>query len=192
MIEIISFKNFKSHIALFSIALVAILILIFFGLFSAKVSIDYKKSSDNLLNQAARFQWLIDNGSLINEAMLESEGILRSVLNSNSADPLVIGTNLQQTVREIANASGLEVQGSQIITPRIVDSLEMITVSTTLNGNLEALDNFLQQVYQVRPMIMLEQISLRPTRAVGSRRQGVSAEQDVQVQLQLTTPRVIR
>ena len=90
-----------------------------------------------------------------------------------------VGTDLQQRVRQLVDAQGLNVLQSQILPPREGVVVEQVPLQVTVEGGAESLRNLLLAFSSARPSIQVDAIVVQPS----SRRAG---DGGMRVQLELS------
>jgi len=86
-----------------------------------------------------------------------------------------IGTELQQRLRQLAEAADLKVAGSQILPAREEQGFSVITVAGTLEGETGALGTFLLALAAEEPPILVEKLAVQAPRS--RRRRGEETAQ---------------
>ncbi len=114
----------------------------------------------------------IDAGLVQATAELEKTAHVRELAGDR------IGTDIQQRIRRLAEASSVDVVGSQTLPVRALPGFEQIAVSFTLEATLEGVRNILVAVGHEVPYVQIDSASLSTT---NRRRDGVDPVLNVQL-----------
>ncbi|WP_151702569.1 type II secretion system protein GspM [Nitrincola alkalilacustris] len=147
---------------------------------------EYSDQVDALEPRIARLIGITQSHPELLEANLLIDAQLAELAYPASQDGTATGTAMQQVVRNLAQSSGMEVSGSQILPARSEGNLEMISLNLTLTGGLRALESLLLDLPTVRPLVFVDTIVIQPTRVRGS-----VEVQEVMVQIGVTSVRLL-
>ncbi len=146
----------------------------------------YHQESYDLIPRIARLKGLVASEAALRDANDSVREELAGLTYPMTQDPAATGAQLQQQVRAALEAAGLSVAGSQILPPQIDRLFTRIQLDLTASGSMEALEGGLLALEEVRPLVILESVSLQPVR---SRRRG-DEQQLVNVRLRLVALRL--
>ena len=175
----------RARLALGSSLLVVLALL---GLFGNELLFRYDWAHgrlDDIEPRHARLQGLAAAQERIVAARDEAQAVLarHAWPAESSADR--IGTDLQQRVRALAEASGMAISNSQILPVRPGNGFELVPVSVSLDGTDEGLRRLLLALPAEKPSIQVESIAMQ-----GGRRRANSPNYLV-VQLTVSAMRLL-
>lgn len=113
----------------------------------------------------ARLRGILERGEDINTARGAAIEWLAARTYPADADVGEIGTELQQRVRQLAEAAEVRVTGSQILPVRNETGFVVITVTGNLEGQTGALAAFLAALAAEEPPIAVERLAIQSPRA---------------------------
>lgn len=113
----------------------------------------------------ARLAGVFERGEAIVAAGRQVTEALAQLAYPATDDVGEIGTELQQRVRQLAEAAELRVVGSQILPVREEQGFTVVTVTGTLEGETGALAAFLAALAAEQPPIVVEKVAVQASRA---------------------------
>jgi hypothetical protein len=81
---------------------------------------------------------------------------------------------MQRDVRELVTVAGLSVSGSQILPRQAHEGYERLVLDLTAEGNIDSLEQALEALEEMRPLVFVQSLSVKPARV--SRRRTRQAE----------------
>jgi general secretion pathway protein M len=143
---------------------------------------EYGREIERLEPRIARLAGLIASEGKLRESSGELESRIYSVVIPAGTPTASAAASLQKDVRELATAAGLSVNNSQVLPPRELETLQKLAVRLRLDGDLAALDRFLEELAGFEPLILVESITIAPARS-NRRRGGPQGELRIDVQV---------
>lgn len=154
------------------------------GLFGlAAVGADYASERSRIEPRLARLQGLLDEQALLAERSEEAARLLRQLAYPAEQDVTALAAALQAEVRQLMDASGMEVSNSQVLPARPEELFERVAVKLTVSGSTEALSSALAALSAQRPQLLIESLDAFPERS--SRRKDGAPAQTVTAVLQV-------
>ncbi len=111
----------------------------------------------------ARLLGLRVSAESIGQSLARASAILARHTYPASAVADRVGTDLQQRLRNAAEAAGVGVSGSQIVPGKADQDMEDIGVSMTLDADVAQLQAMLERLEDQSPLIYLDSISFQPS-----------------------------
>lgn len=122
--------------------------------------------------RTARLLGMVENEASLAEAGAAAERALTEVAHAAKGDPAATAAALQRDVRRLMTEAGLSISGSQVLDSRSGDGYDQLRLDITAEGNINALDEALLQLEQMRPLVFVEVLRVKPVR---SRRRNANA-----------------
>jgi general secretion pathway protein M len=97
------------------------------------------------------------------------DSALRDLVVPASRDRANAAASLQRDVRGVMTDAGLTVNGSQVIAPREDEGYDRLGLDITVEGNVDAIEQALLGLEEMRPMVFVESLRIKPTRTGSSR-----------------------
>ena len=135
---------------------------------------------EDLERRHARLLGLRDAGPAIASALGQATADLARYAYPAAQGADRIGADLQQRVRQIAERAGVSVVGSQILSVRPGEGMEVVPLGLTLETDMTGLRDFLGGLAAEQPSIQLESLVVTM-----QRQRGAQSEGRVRVQIQL-------
>ena len=114
----------------------------------------------------ARLAGLIDAGEAISARAGQDASRLMLLVHPAEASLDQVGAAFQQTVRETAQAVGLEVATTQLLPVQSEGLYDRIVLSAMLNGSIDRFYEFFVRIEQLQPLPVVERVQLNPARQV--------------------------
>lgn len=159
------------------VVLLAVPVLLLAGAWAAELSARVWRMADvraDIEPRYARLAGILARGEDIVAANRAAADWLSRRAYPADADLGEIGTELQQRLRQLAEAADLRVAGSQILPAREEEGFSVVTVAGTLEGETGALGTFLLALAAEEPPIVVEKLAVQAPR---SRRRGEESAQ---------------
>lgn len=159
--------NLIAHRARLSVGSTLACVLLLAGLVLACIVDETMRADDTLENIAprhARLAGLRESADVIGQSAAVADTALAHYAHPATAGTDRIGTDLQQRLRAAAEAAGVGVVGSQIVSGKADNGLEDIPVSMTLEADLGQLQQMLQAVGELTPAVYVDSINIQRAR----------------------------
>ncbi|MFA5496326.1 MAG: type II secretion system protein GspM [Porticoccaceae bacterium] len=147
---------------------------------------DNSQRLEDIEPRIARLLGYIHSFDQLDVAAAHTHAQLASLTYPAGSDSAATGANVQQQLRHQLEAAGLSVTGSQVLAAQARQGFEEIRVNLTASGSMEALDQALLALQQMRPLVLVNSLELSPARA---RRND--PEQNVMLQLGVSVVRLL-
>ncbi|MDY0073251.1 MAG: type II secretion system protein GspM [Thauera sp.] len=132
----------------------------------------------------ARLLGLREMRAPLGEALAEMDASLARFAYPASSDLDRLGADVQERVRRLASASGLTINGSQILAPRKHAAFVELPLKITVSGSLEGLRELLAGLDRETPLVLVDQLEVSSMqRRV---RRGAAPAQQGQLAIQLS------
>lgn len=112
----------------------------------------------------ARMQGYAISEEQLGESVQTIRNRLLEVAYPATENSAAIGAAVQQQLRQHMELAGINISGSQLLSPRSHEGFEEIRVSFTGSGTMEALDQALVDLQQVSPLLFIREMSISPER----------------------------
>lgn len=139
----------------------------------------FAQEVDNLNPKTARLLGFVESEEELKTAAYAVEGVLDELVYSSEVDLATTEAALQKQVRGVMSAARLSVSSSQILPTRADESLERLNLEISVTGDIEALDGALESLRGLRPVVLVESITIKPLRIRASRGSKRSADPSV-------------
>lgn len=101
---------------------------------------------------------------------------LSGLAYSGQRDGAATATEMQQEIRELMTNAGLSISGSQILPRQQDQGMDRLALDVTAEGNIDALEQALQDLEILRPIVVVKSLLLKPTRVSRRSRRKAGAE----------------
>ncbi|MCB1907711.1 MAG: hypothetical protein KDH15_10100 [Rhodocyclaceae bacterium] len=115
----------------------------------------------------ARLAGLVAATGQIDAALSRAVDLSSRLAYPSSLDATQAGAALQKSMRELAEAAGATVTGSQLMQSRAEDGYDVLRVSVKLATNLEALTRFLDAIAEHGPEVHVATLRISPDPRLG-------------------------
>ena len=179
-----------------SISCVVILILMVIGdLWLARQ--EYAKNIENITPRTARLSGFIQSEKQLAVAASKVDGVLATLAYPSTRDGALTAAAMQQETREVMSSAGLSVAGSQILPSRELDGFERLNLNITVVGNINSVDEAIGNLRELRPLVLVESINIKPLRVRNSRKGKEAAppledQRKITVRFRLLSLRLLR
>lgn len=151
---------------------------------------DYQAEIDRIEPRIARLQGLIEYEEQLRDSAARVDKEVVNLVYPATTDRATVSATLQTNVRQILLEAGLSLSNSQVLPVREEEAFDYIGLKLTVTGNVASLDAALAAIAGYMPLLLVESLEVRPTRA--NRRKGESAQQKISASLQLLSLRSVR
>lgn len=166
---ILGFRTDRAGIlVLLTLALGALLVLLLLGAIWGQQSA-YKSRAADLGPRIARMQGLVEHREMLREAAHLADQALLDLTYPAAEDTQTTATAMQQQVRGVMEAAGLDVTGSQILPASNEEHFTRIRLDLTARGGMDALEAALLGLDGEQPLMLVESLNIQPVR---TRRRG--------------------
>lgn len=138
---------------------------------------------EDIEGRHARLLGLRDAAEPIEQALATSSELLARHAYPVDTGADRVGADLQQRVRQIAEAAGVGVVGSQILPVTPGAGFEVIPLNMTADADIGALREFLASLGREQPSIQLDSLNLSAPR---QRRSAASTDANVRAQIRIS------
>ena len=148
---------------------------------------DFVEQIESLQPRTARLLGISESYEQLQVASAAARGSLLELAYPAGKDSATAAAAMQQSLRELMAGAGLEVSGSQILPTRKADGFDRLSLDISAQGNVDALDEALLSLELMRPLVLVESLSVKPVRerrrSRSRQREPVAAEPGDQRQL---------
>ena len=99
-----------------------------------------------------------------------ARGSLQSQAYTADRDSATTAAAMQQNIRELMITAGLSVSGSQILPARKDEGFDRLSLDISAEGNIDALDDALSGLEDMRPLVFVESVKIKPVRSRPTRK----------------------
>jgi general secretion pathway protein M len=145
------------------------------------------QQSQDLIPRIARLTGLAESEAVLQAASEQAHGQLQLLVYGDAGDA---GAMMQQQVRQVMERAGLTVAGSQILSPRVEALFTRLQLDINATGSIEALEIALQELRDLRPLVMIDSLQAQPVRSRARRGAASSPEQVVTLRIRLSSLRL--
>jgi general secretion pathway protein M len=125
---------------------------------------------DNIQPRTARLLGMLESADQLGAASGAARELLGDIAYAPGRDAATAAAALQSDVRELMADAGLSVTGSQILDTRAGEGYDRLQLDVTAEGNVDALDEALSGLEELRPLVFVESVKVKPIRT--RRRRG--------------------
>lgn len=145
------------------------------------------QQSQDLIPRIARLAGLAESESALQAASEQANGQLQLLVYGDAGDASAM---MQQQVRQVMERAGLTVAGSQILSPRIESLFTRLQLDINATGSIEALEATLQELQNLRPLVMVDSLQAQPVRIRVRRGNTSPPEQALTLRIRLSSLRL--
>ncbi len=138
----------------------------------------YVEQIETITPRTARLLGIVQSADALIDADLQASFILEDVAYPAQPDAAATEAAMQRDVRELVTAAGLSVSGSQILPRQAHEGYERLVLDLTAEGNIDSLEQALEALEEMRPLVFVQSLSVKPARA--SRRRTRQPEPEVE------------
>lgn len=137
---------------------------------------DFVNEIDAIQPRTSRLLGMVESFEKLQAVDGEADDILRGLAYSAERDSATTAAAMQQNIREVMVAAGMSVTGSQILPLRAGEGLDRLSLDITAAGNIDALDEALANLEEMRPLVFVDALKLKPVRSRSRGRRGAPKE----------------
>ena len=89
---------------------------------------------------------------------------------SNKETPALASADFQKLIKTTVTDAGGRLTSTQVVPPSEEDSFSKITIKVRMTGNMETLRDVLYTLESTRPMLLIDNLTLRPIRGKRNRK----------------------
>ncbi len=133
----------------------------------------YQREIKDLVFRIQRYARVIDSRDEVFEKVERSRAAINDLgYFNNQETPALASAELQTFVKNIIVAAGGVLDSTQVISQVEEAELIHIAVNVRLSGDIEMLRSVLYQIEQAKPLMLIEELDIRPIRGVRNRTTG--------------------
>jgi len=153
-------------------ALVFLLILLIFLPWYNQINTS-RQEIDELVSKIQRYARVIDSRDEVLEKVERSRVAINALGYFNTQEtPALASAELQTLIKNIIVAAGGSLDSTQVISQVEEEELIHIAVNVRLTGDIPMLRSALYQIETAKPLMMIEELDVRPIRGVRNRTTG--------------------
>lgn len=126
----------------------------------------YAEEIANIQPRTARLLGIEQSAEALANAGERAESLLDEVAYL-AADSATNAASMQQEIRELMTAAGMSIATSQILPPQQYDGYERLRLEITVEGNINQLDEALEELAAARPLVFIESARVKQMRMGG-------------------------
>lgn len=147
----------------------------------------WHSQSHDLIPRIARLSGLIESEADLQAASEQAQLQLQQMVYGDGGDASAL---MQQQVRRVMEQAGLTVSGSQILNPKKEALFSRLQLEVNASGSVEALELALQDLRELRPLVMIDSLQAQPVRTRVRRGATVAPEQVLSLRIRLSSLRL--
>ena len=153
--------------------LVVTLLLIVFIVIMPLVStgLDYHQQKQELIFRLQRAQQLVDRKDQVKD---DIEQIKRQYQQQNyfstSSTVALVSADVQKFIKSVISQAGGQLTSTQVLPSKNEDGFNRVTVKVRMSGDVEVLRNVLYEAESSVPLMIVDQIDVRPVRGKRNRK----------------------
>ncbi len=182
---ILGLLSLRARIVLLSTLLVMFLVLSLLSLSAWELRQENNGRRAEIEPRIARFLGVHQQHETLRKAV---DAIARKpsrLLYSGAVDMTKTGTLMQKEVRSALSAWGVKVVASKVLAVKSDQGVDLVGLSITAEASMEALESLLLNLSELRPVVLLKEITLTP-KAV----RGVGGVQQLSIRMRLVSLRL--
>jgi len=167
------------------IGMVLIFVLLIIGPLISK-AIDLNESKNNLVSKLQQYERILAKADLIAASMenINKEQDTIGYFNLQTTDALA-SADMQEFIKKTIVEAGGQLSSTQALPVNNKDEFKRITVSVRMTGNSQILRNVLYKLETSEPLIIINQIDIRPMRGTRNKvTRQMEASNDLNVNFQ--------
>lgn len=154
----------RAHMSLFLVLAIAAGTLILAWISLWGIHAEQARQLSDIEPKIARLRGIQQALPAIDQALTDARNEILKQAYPSTSPAAQIGTALQQRIRQILEQAQMTIEGSQSLPPIAQPGYEILPMSITAQGSLEALVTVLNRLQQERPRITIEKLTLQPGR----------------------------
>lgn len=124
---------------------------------------------ESIQPRTARLLGIVESFDQLAVASNGVGGVLQDLAYPADRDSATTAAAMQQDIRELMVDAGLSISGSQILPVRRVTGFDRLSLDITAEGNIDELDDAFSGLEELRPLVFVESVSVKPARVRRSR-----------------------
>jgi len=136
----------------------------------------YAEEIESIEPRTARLLGLSESTERLTTAGLQADAILEQVAYPEQRDSATTSAAMQQDVREQLIAAGMSISGSQIRPRQSEDGYDRLVLDLTAEGNIGALEQALLALEEMRPLVFVKELAIKPARVSRRRNRHSGSE----------------
>lgn len=145
------------------------------------------QQSQDLIPRIARLAGLAGSEAALQASSEQASGQLQLLVYGDAGDASAM---MQQQVRQVMERAGLTVAGSQILSPRVESLFTRLQLDINATGSIEALEVTLQELRDLRPLVLVDSLQAQPVRTRVRRGDTSPPEQVLTLRIRLSSLRL--
>ena len=125
---------------------------------------------ESIQPRTARLLGIVESFDQLELASNGVGGVLRDLAYTADRDSATTAAAMQQDIRELMVDAGMSVSGSQILPVRKSAGFDRLSLDITAEGNIDELDDAFSRLNELRPLVFVESVNVKPVRARWNRR----------------------
>lgn len=137
---------------------------------------DFVAEIESIQPRTARLLGIVESFDQLELASNGVSGVLQDLAYPADRDSATTAAAMQQDIRELMVDAGMSVSGSQILPARRTTGFDRLSLDITAEGNIDGLDDAFAGLKELRPLVFVESVSVKPARVRRSSRRGAAEE----------------
>lgn len=125
---------------------------------------EYAGEIESIEPRTARLLGIAESYEQLQSASTQARRSLLDLAYPPVKDSATTAAAMQQSLRELMSSAGLSVSGSQILPARKGDGFDRLSLDISAQGNIDALDEALSRLELMRPLVLVESLTVKPAR----------------------------
>lgn len=144
-------------------AIAVLLLMVLSSLWNMRA--EYSAEIERLEPQIARLQGIAQSHEQLQMANEMLDVMVSELAYPATGDNAIVAAAMQQRIRQLMSGAGFTIAGSQILPASREGNLQLLRLDLTVTGNVDALDTALLELRELRPVVIVESVELKPARA---------------------------
>ena len=153
--------------------LLSVLLVVFLVLIMPVISmgLEFNESKDDLVFRIQRFNRVIASKAAVieNAKKIRQQHEQQGYFNTNTTEALA-SADLQKIIKSSISSAGGQLTSTQALPSKKNDDYTRISVKVRMTGSIEVLRSVLYEIEQSTPLIIIEQLDIRPVRGKRNRK----------------------
>jgi general secretion pathway protein M len=134
---------------------------------------EYAAEVESLEPRIARLEGMLSNEEAFSAASENADTLLKEVAYGSGRSPAATAAAMQREIRDVLVGAGLSVAGSQVIEDdEESEGFLRLWLDVTAVGNINSLDDALAQLDDIRPVVFVKSVKIKPERQRARTRAG--------------------
>jgi general secretion pathway protein M len=132
--------------------------------------LELHESKENLAFTLKKYEQILAGKEAIvgNIEAIKQQHEEQGYFNTQGTSALA-SAQMQEYIKQAIVQAGGQLSSTQVLPPTLKDKFNRITVSVRMTGNIEVLRSVLYKLETAAPLIVIEQLDIRPMRSVRNR-----------------------